>query len=110
MELSGHNSIAVTQRYLECCEHEGVGRLAKLYEDFGDVRNDDFRAWWGGSLKRGAKLFAEERHEWTVKKIDAALDWDIQRCVLSKPTTNKTHCAQVSVVKMACALYQATDK
>jgi hypothetical protein len=62
--------------YLQCCADGGVGRLAKLYEDFGDVRSDDFRAWWGGSLKRGAKLFAEERHEWTVKKIDAALDWD----------------------------------
>lgn len=62
--------------YLQCCENEGVGRLAELYEDFGDVRSDDFRAWWGGSLKRGAKLFAEQRLDLTVKKIDAASDWD----------------------------------
>jgi len=61
--------------YLQCCADEGVGRLAKLYEDFGDVRGDDFRAWWGGSLKRGAKLFGE-RLDLSVKKIDAPSDWD----------------------------------
>ena len=39
--------------------------------DFGDVRSDDFRAWWGGSLKRGSTLFAEQRLDLSVKKIDA---------------------------------------
>lgn len=62
--------------YVKCCENEGGERLAKLYNDFGDVRCDDFRAWWGGSLNRGANLFAEQRLDLTVKKIDAASDWD----------------------------------
>jgi hypothetical protein len=62
--------------YLQCCENNGKGSLANLYNDFGDVRSDDFRAWWGGSLKRGSTLFAEQRLDLSVKKIDAVTDWD----------------------------------
>lgn len=50
--------------------------MAPLYADFGDVRGDDFRAWWGGTAQRGAALFAENRLDLSVKKIDAASDWD----------------------------------
>ena len=46
--------------YLKCCEAGGKGKLSKLYEDFGDVRSDDFAAWWGGKLQRGSYLFAEQ--------------------------------------------------
>lgn len=63
---SGNNSVyyywwAFLKRnsdYLACCEAGGTGPLADLYVDFGDVRDDDFKAWWteGG---RGVKLFAE---------------------------------------------------
>ena len=63
---SGNNSIyyywwAFLKRnseYLACCEAGGTGPLANLYADFGDVRGDDFKAWWteGG---RGVRLFAE---------------------------------------------------
>ena len=44
--------------YLACCETGGTGELAELYADFGDVRGNDFKAWWtdGG---RGVRLFAE---------------------------------------------------
>lgn len=62
--------------YLECCENEGKGPLSNLYADFGDMRSDDFRSWWGGSENRGTKLFGEQRLDLTVKKIDGALDWD----------------------------------
>jgi len=63
---SGNNSVyyywwAFLKRnkdYLACCEAGGAGPLADLYADFGDVRGDDFKAWWteGG---RGVQLFAE---------------------------------------------------
>jgi hypothetical protein len=62
--------------YIECCNNNGKGSLANLYGDFGDVRSDDFRTWWGGSVKRGSNLFAEQSLDLTVKKIDALTDWD----------------------------------
>lgn len=33
--------------YLETCGSGGQGELAELYLDFGDVRDPDFRRWWG---------------------------------------------------------------
>ncbi len=47
------------EQYLDCCERKGAGKLAKLYKDFGDVRSDDFKAWWGGKLQKGRYLFGE---------------------------------------------------
>jgi hypothetical protein len=46
------------ETYLKTCEAAGKGELAALYEDFGDVRGDDFRLWWHQE-GRGARLFAE---------------------------------------------------
>lgn len=60
--------------YIACCEREGVGELAALYADFGDVRSDDFRSWWGAPNDKGEYLFAEEALELSVQKIDAADD------------------------------------
>lgn len=34
--------------YRACCEAGGTGEYASLYADFGDVRDDDFIAWWKG--------------------------------------------------------------
>lgn len=42
--------------YRECCDNGGKGKLAKLYDDFGDVREDDFMSWWIGG---GRLLFCE---------------------------------------------------
>lgn len=44
--------------YIACCDRGGIGALANLYADFGDVRGDDFRTWWMKE-DRGARLFAE---------------------------------------------------
>ena len=63
------------EKYLACCTKGGLGPLASLYADFGDVRNDDFRAWWGGSLQRGAHLFAEERIEQGLRELERQSDW-----------------------------------
>lgn len=57
--------------YLACCANGGKGKLAKLYDDFGDIRSDDFRAWWGGKQQRGSYLFGERQADFIVKKIEA---------------------------------------
>jgi hypothetical protein len=62
--------------YLACCENEGKGELARLYQDFLDVRPDDFRGWWGGELKRGAYLFSEERIKFRMDILRSKSDWD----------------------------------
>ena len=42
--------------YLACCASGGKGEYAQLYADFGDVRGDDFMAWWRST---GRDLFCE---------------------------------------------------
>ncbi len=54
--------------YLACCEAGGKGKLATLYKDFGDVRGDDFKAWWREG-DRGATLFAEPAVEVSVRVL-----------------------------------------
>ena len=61
--------------YLACCKRGGTGHLAKLYKDFGDVRNDDFRTWWGGKLQRGTQLFAEQPLPLKLEKLSSKADW-----------------------------------
>ena len=61
---------------MACCEEEGKGPLAGLYVDFGDVREDDFRAWWGGSLQRGALLFGEQPIPLRLIKLESKDEWD----------------------------------
>lgn len=58
--------------YIACCESGGKGRLAQIYADFGDVRGDDFKAWWTfkvGGEERGAYLFAEPSVESSVRVL-----------------------------------------
>lgn len=43
--------------YLKCCENGGKGKYAKLYKDFGDVREDNFKKWW---KEKGVELFSEK--------------------------------------------------
>lgn len=62
--------------YIRCCNKNGKGKLSKLYADFGDVRGEDFKAWWSEN-SRGAELFAEPRAEDSVRilnKGDKAID------------------------------------
>lgn len=56
------------QEYLRCCESGGRGKLSKLYQDFGDVRSDDFQKWWTVG-DRGAKLFSNPVTESTVRLL-----------------------------------------
>ncbi len=58
------------QDYLACCEQGGGGSLEGLYADFGDVRNEDFRTWWGAPSDKGVHLFAEAPLNLSVQRID----------------------------------------
>jgi len=61
--------------YWRCCELGGTGPLAELYADFGDVRGDDFPAWWGRTSQRGARLFAEKPMDLKLKQLSAKTEW-----------------------------------
>jgi hypothetical protein len=63
------------EEYWRCCELGGTGLLAELYADFGDVRSDDFPAWWGRSTQRGSLLFAEKPAELKLQKLETPADW-----------------------------------
>lgn len=62
------------QDYLDCCASGGKGRLADLYEDFGDVRDKEFRVWWQED-RRGARLFGERQLEVKFHELNSAADW-----------------------------------
>jgi len=57
------------QEYLKCCEAGGKGKLSKLYQDFGEVRSDDFQKWWSKD-DRGAKLFSDPLVDSTVRVLN----------------------------------------
>ena len=63
-----------SEAYIKCCEKGGKGPLAKLYADFGDVREDDFRKWWTTG-DHGAKLFAEQRQAVKFGQLKDAAEW-----------------------------------
>jgi hypothetical protein len=46
--------------YRQCCLNGGTGKLGKLYADFGDVHELEFRLWWQRQ-NRGAYLFTETK-------------------------------------------------
>ena len=56
------------QEYLKCCESEGKGKLNTLYQDFGDVRSDDFKFWWSEN-SRGMRLFSNPSSESVVEVL-----------------------------------------
>lgn len=61
------------EAYQVCCEKGGVGELNQLYQDFDDVLNDDFKAWW---MKRGYYLFAENPKPVRLGELDSPDAWD----------------------------------
>lgn len=60
--------------YIACCKRNGKGKLAELYADFGDVREDDFHKWWTKQDK-GVWLFAEEPLAVNFAELDKPTDW-----------------------------------
>ena len=64
------------EEYIACCAAGGKGKLKQLYKDFGDVRGEDFAAWWGGSLQRGRLLFAEQANTKLMVEITDYAQWE----------------------------------
>lgn len=66
--------------YLQTCANGGKGSHSWLYADFGDVRGDDFKAWWSED-GRGARLFSEPPSQETIRVVSkdevASLDEDL---------------------------------
>ena len=56
------------EQYIKTCEKNGKGTQTKLYEDFGDVRGDDFKKWWS-SDNRGVNLFSEPPAQETIRIV-----------------------------------------
>ena len=54
--------------YIACCESGGSGTLSALFRDFGDVRGDDFKAWWTEG-SRAIRLFAEPPAQSVVREL-----------------------------------------
>lgn len=68
--------------YIKYCSNQNKSKsqkLQKIFEDFGDVRSNDFRKWWGGKEERGSNLFGENRSELTVTKINSFNDFEINK-------------------------------
>lgn len=65
------------ENYLKCCESGGKGKHAKLYKDFGDVRDDDFKKWW---KEKGVELFSErhvsEGGDMVLMELTDKSQWD----------------------------------
>ena len=60
--------------YKRCCDRGGAGKLAGIYQDFGDVHKSDFKKWWSTD-ERGAKLFAERVVDFNIRVIDSSDDF-----------------------------------
>ena len=61
--------------YLATCANAGGGKLAALYADFGDVREDAFKAWWTHE-ERGGRLFGEMPLPLKLSELDSPAQWD----------------------------------
>ena len=74
--------LRLNKHYIQCCTNSGQGKLANIYNDFGDVRDgqrpstdenstsgevDEFREWW---IERGAYLFAEKQAKQNILTFD----------------------------------------
>lgn len=80
--------LRLNAEYRRCCERGGEGKLASLYNDFGDVYSVDFKTWWQTGDK-GAYLFAEKLPPSfsvvPVEEIEAQKDVLYLRMPLSLP-------------------------
>lgn len=63
------NYLKRNEQYLQCCENAGAGKCSQLYKDFGDVRGNSFKDWWGKD-GRGGHLFAEPRAEDSIRVLE----------------------------------------
>ena len=60
------------KKFIEICKSKGK-ISKKIYEDFGDIRNKNFKEWWNekyGNTIRGIYLFAYQNPFSDVEEID----------------------------------------
>lgn len=65
--------------YIACCEKGGKGKMASLYADFGDVRDDKFMPWW---ISTGRALFCEPPAEQIETFLSPPREHDNEKRVL----------------------------
>lgn len=76
-----HEFLKRNDDYKECCRQGGLGEMAGLYADFGDVFEMDFKTWWQEN-DRGARLFAEAPLP-SVRQIESSDDLQISSQMLN---------------------------
>ena len=70
-------TLRLNYSYRRCCESGGTGRLSRLYKDFGDVFEADFRTWWLAD-ERGATLFAEPPAPLGLHELRDGTEWNVE--------------------------------
>lgn len=60
-------------RYRECCLRGGIGDMAELYADFGDIHTQPWPEWW--ATHRG--LFSEVEPMFIINEIDTKERFDL---------------------------------
>jgi hypothetical protein len=65
--------------YMNYCEkpkYNSTSYLSNLYRDFGDIRSNDFRNWFGGKNQKGPYLFGErEISKINLFELKDSSDW-----------------------------------
>lgn len=96
-----YRCLALNQGYLQCCESQGLGPLASLYADMGDVRMH-FSRWW---IRHGRQAFREQKPLKDVLRLDSYRQVDKHldsqdMLVLSIPLTMRKSTAMRKVGKL----------
>ena len=73
-----------SEDYIATCDNGGKGKLADLYKDFGDIREDKFFDWW---KRTGRNLFCEPVDRQIKVVIDDHIQHEPDKVILSIPIT-----------------------
>ena len=92
--------------YIKTCKNGGQGRLAELYNDFGDVRGNDFWQWW----KNHNHLFMEPEAG-VAREIDNMIQYEQQpNTILIEVPIDKKLALRVRQVKRILAVKMSADR
>ena len=92
------------QDYQHCCDQDGAGPMADLYRDFGDVKSDNFMAWW---RKGGRNLFCEPPEDQIVTYLNPPHEHDNEhRVLLSIPVTGDIERTFAELRQLLKPIYQ----
>ena len=60
----------LSEDYKKTCKANGRGKHAKLYKDFGDIHNTNFKVWW----QQHVELFAEPKPKYIMLIANSVAD------------------------------------